>query len=396
MLPRALRRAVVSLLFLSAAPTVLVGCGGRGSAGAGQEPKPFALTATEDVAHRSSKRIQAASGGVVQAVDGQGTRYRLTIPAKALLTDTDIVVTPLSGIAAAAGQTIRYGVDLAPAGTRLYDFALLEIVPTSPLPANVYWLKTEGPPNRQLASPGAPAIGKPGMLLMHFSGGAVADLPAFQTKLSDSYINSSAFQNSTASFQAYRDAVQQDYQAGRLDQDTYEGRIKVADKWIEDAKVREVKEALARATEAARAALEKAESLADRGDLKDAQAIHDAVIEVLGVERQHQLLGTKTDVSSRIGVAYFKWYAALLRSCAAQHLDPKLLVGLERELQMLGYQSAPGSFEKCAQASGGEAVFAKYLTSGDDPDDYSIARVAAGERVQKAADRVATYASTIH
>ena len=395
MLASALRRGVVSLLLLSAAPIVLAGCGGRKGAGTGQEPKPFALTATEDVAHRSSTHIQAARGGAVETVDAQGTRYRLTIPARALPSDADIVVTPLSGITGVPGQTVHYGVDITPAGTRLFDLALLEIVPASPLPKDVYWLETEGPPSRPLARPGFPAIGKSGMLLSHFSGGTVVSGgPATSAAMHDGM---NAAPGSRAWLEWRRDVIQQDRQAGG-DTVTADTQLEAIARRLQELADQELADKLATATDEARRDLEKADSLAELGNLKDAAAILEAFRQAAIMEKQHEVLGTGTDIHllSKYGGAVFKFYAALLRRCETQHLDPKVLVGLEGMLQQAGFQSAPGSFEKCAKASGAEAVFAKYQTSGDDPDDYSIARVAAGKRVQQAADRVATYASTIH
>ena len=395
MLASALRRGVVSLLLLSAAPIVLAGCGGRKGAGTGQEPKPFALTATEDVAHRSSTHIQAARGGAVETVDAQGTRYRLTIPARALPSDADIVVTPLSGITGVPGQTVHSGVDITPAGTRLFDLALLEIVPASPLPKDVYWLETEGPPSRPLARPGFPAKGKPGMLLSHFSGGTVVSGgPATSAAMHDGM---NAAPGSRAWLEWRRDVIQQDRQAGG-DTVTADTQLEAIARRLQELADQELADKLATATDEARRDLEKADSLAELGNLKDAAAILEAFRQAAIMEKQHEVLGTGTDIHllSKYGSAVFKFYAALLRRCETQHLDPKVLVGLEGMLQQAGFQSAPGSFEKCAKASGAEAVFAKYQTSGDDPDDYSIARVAAGKRVQQAADRVATYAATIH
>ena len=405
MLARTVRRAVVSLLLLSAAPIVLAGCGGRNGAGTGQEPKPFALTATEDVAHRSSTHIQAARGGAVETVDAQGTRYRLTIPARALPSDADIVVTPLSGITGVPGQTVHYGVDITPAGTRLFDLALLEIVPAGPLPKDVYWLETEGPASRLLARPGFPAIGKPGMLLSHFSGGTVVSGgPATSAAMHDGM---NAAPGSQAWLEWRRDVIQQDRQAGG-DTVTADTQLEAIDRRLQELADQELADTLARTgqqladqlahdTAVAERNLEVADSLADIGDLKDLPAIVDAFRHGAIISKQHQVLGTgETDFFSKYGGVIFKMYAKLLSKCAVQHLDPKVLVGLEGMLQQAGFQSAPGSFEKCAKASGAEAVFAKYQTSGNDPDDYSIARVAAGKRVQQAADRVATYASTIH
>ena len=392
----------MSLLCLTAVPTVLVGCGGRG--GAGQEPKPFALTATEDVAHRSSKRIQASSGGVVEAVDGQGTRYRLTIPAMAMPSDGDVVVTPLSGIAGVPGQTVHYGVDITPAGTRLYDLARLEIMPASPLPKDVYWLETEGPASRPLARPGFPARGKPGVLLSHFSGGTVVSGGPATAEAMHPGMN--ATPGSKAWLEWRRDVAQQDRQAGR-DTVTPDAQLEIierrlqelADQALADQLARTLQEAadkIAHDTAEAGRNLQIADSLADRGDLKDLPAIVEAFRQGALMERKHQILGASgTDFFGKYGGVIFKMYAMMLRKCDVQHLDPSLLAGLEGMLQKAGYESAPGSFEKCAKASGAEYVVSKSEDSGDDPGD-EITRVARGKRVQQAADRVATYASTIH
>lgn len=61
------------------------------------QPKPVTVTVTRDSAHAASASI-SAGGGTITAVGGDGTRFTLTIPPKALDGDSTITMTPVSAI----------------------------------------------------------------------------------------------------------------------------------------------------------------------------------------------------------------------------------------------------------------------------------------------------------
>jgi hypothetical protein len=384
--------AIFALLLSAAAGAIA--CKGQKSGAPGPEPRPFALTATEDVAHRMSKHIGAAGGGTVQTVDAQGTRYRLTIPQAALLSDADIVLTPLTSISGVPGQTIHYGVDIQPAGTRLYELARLEIIPTTALPKDVYWLETEGPTSRLLARPGFVAFGKPGMLLAHFSGGSVVAGSAQTSGAVHVAGDGPGAVGSRAWLEWMRNVIQQDYQSGNMDKSTYDVKSEAVNRRLDEVRQRELEDKLEAMSEAAKQGLDKADTLADRGDLNDAQAIHDLIMKALEADAQHQYLGVaeETELTGKIGAVFFKWYAGVLHNCAMRHVDPDVLVGLERDLQLLGYQSSPADFAKCSEVSGAQNTVAKSLTSSNGDRSKRAARRAL---MRRAAQRVATYANGI-
>lgn len=70
-------------------------------------------------------------GGVLEAVDAVGNRFRLTLPPEALLSPETITLTPIEGIANLPFTGFLAGVDLAPDGLRLLRPATLEIIPAA-------------------------------------------------------------------------------------------------------------------------------------------------------------------------------------------------------------------------------------------------------------------------
>ena len=84
------RLATLALLCCVA---VLAGCKHHKAASTltqARAPKPISLHATEQVAFRVKLLVHAAAGGVLDTTDGEGTRYRLTLPPGALPGDATI------------------------------------------------------------------------------------------------------------------------------------------------------------------------------------------------------------------------------------------------------------------------------------------------------------------
>ena len=94
------------------------------------QPRPLTVSATQD-ADRTVSELIPLGGGVLEVVGADGTGYRLTVPATALLAPTTVSMTPLASVEGAPVTGSMHGVALMPAELRLYDAATLEITPAS-------------------------------------------------------------------------------------------------------------------------------------------------------------------------------------------------------------------------------------------------------------------------
>ena len=134
----------------SAGPSAIPGA--SASAGSGTSPdahpfpdpaavfspteSPIDLVVTPETGNTVTELIPA-SGGQLSATGADGTAYTLIIPDKALLTDTEISMTPVSSVnGLPTGGDVTYGVQLAPDGLHLDDFATLTITPRVALPVD--------------------------------------------------------------------------------------------------------------------------------------------------------------------------------------------------------------------------------------------------------------------
>lgn len=90
-------------------------------------PNPLDVQAHTDGSRRATATIGLA-GGTLEATGADGTRYTLTVPAGALLSDAQISMTPIvsiEGLPFSGG--LAAGVQLEPSGLRFGDFVTLEI-----------------------------------------------------------------------------------------------------------------------------------------------------------------------------------------------------------------------------------------------------------------------------
>jgi hypothetical protein len=127
-----------SLLLALVATSLLAACGGGDDATAppttggpptGVPPVGQQAAPVLDVARAVSDSIPL-EGGTIVATGTDGTTYRLTIPATALLHPVRITVTPVTGVNGFAANGGRWvGVDLKPHGLRFESPLTLSIVP---------------------------------------------------------------------------------------------------------------------------------------------------------------------------------------------------------------------------------------------------------------------------
>ena len=132
---------------------------------------PIDLAVTPESGNTVTALIPAA-GGELAATGADGTVYTLTIPDKALMTDTEISMTPVAAMKGLpTGDDVTFAVQLAPDGLHLEDFATLTITPKMALP-----IDQQVPFGYEAAGAGMfvalPVVNDPGVQLriLHFSG----------------------------------------------------------------------------------------------------------------------------------------------------------------------------------------------------------------------------------
>ena len=161
------------------AAALLVGAAacGRGTTRGGPDwlsasAKPVTLETTLDTAGAVAKVISAATGGTLSATGSDGTRYRLSIPGGALLSDETITLVPiasLKGLPLSGGSVAA--VHIEPSGLQLLKAATLTIraqreIPVGEQVAFAYY----GGGSDAHHVPLSPDPRRVEMKLLHFSG----------------------------------------------------------------------------------------------------------------------------------------------------------------------------------------------------------------------------------
>lgn len=161
------------------AAALLVGaaaCGGGTTRGGpdwlSASAKPVTLETTLDTAGAVAKVISAATGGTLSATGSDGTRYRLSIPGGALLSDETITLVPIAsmkGLPLSGGSVAA--VHIEPSGLQLMKAATLTIraqreVPVGEQVAFAYY----GGGSDAHHVPLSPDPRRVEMKLLHFSG----------------------------------------------------------------------------------------------------------------------------------------------------------------------------------------------------------------------------------
>lgn len=142
--------------------------------------KPVTLKPTIDAAAAVSKIITAENGGTLSATGKDGTRYRLSIPGGALLSDATITIVPLSkvdGLPLSGGSIAALHIE--PSGLQLMKAATLTIDPARDVPvAEQVAFAYYGGGNDAHRIPLSPDPRKVEMKLLHFSGYGFGQAPA--------------------------------------------------------------------------------------------------------------------------------------------------------------------------------------------------------------------------
>ncbi|HEY3498208.1 MAG TPA: hypothetical protein VGK73_26100, partial [Polyangiaceae bacterium] len=115
------------------------------------------------------------AGGSIEATGGDGTVYRLALPAGALLGPVEITLTPVLDLTnRPLTGALHGGVLFEPDGLLLQKPGTLEIVPPSPLPSDAVVLAFDGEAAAYHAVPEEETSGSLRIMVTHFSGAGVA------------------------------------------------------------------------------------------------------------------------------------------------------------------------------------------------------------------------------
>jgi hypothetical protein len=103
-----------------------------------QRPHPRTITTVVEPSHAISAVVSAQNGGTLTATGANGTRYTLTFPPGALLSDETITMTPVATVQGSPLGTLLGAVDLAPNGLQMLQAATLKIAAPGPVnPKNI-------------------------------------------------------------------------------------------------------------------------------------------------------------------------------------------------------------------------------------------------------------------
>lgn len=137
----------------------------RGGGSACEQPQ-----VTQD-AGRTARALLTPDGGVLTATGADGTTYTLEVPARALLDDTTITLTPVTAIGGfAVGGGIPGAVQAGPSGLRFLTPATLTITLPAPPAARLVAFGWEGEGSAFHRELGATDGGSLRIPVMHFSG----------------------------------------------------------------------------------------------------------------------------------------------------------------------------------------------------------------------------------
>ena len=132
---------------------------------------PLDVSALSDSAHAVTVLVPI-SGGTVTATGADGTVFTLEIPADALLSATEITMTPINGITdLPLSGGLGAAVSLEPEGLRLYNYATLTIVPARAIPlAQQTFFGFQNSGEDFHLEPPVPGSSALQIKLLHFSG----------------------------------------------------------------------------------------------------------------------------------------------------------------------------------------------------------------------------------
>jgi hypothetical protein len=139
-------------------------------------PDPLDVDAQTDAGRRTSATIDV-DGGTLETVGADGTLYRLTVPAGALLSPERISMTPIEAVAGMPfSGGLKAGVQLEPSGLRFIDYVTVEIIghpAVAPQRETGFLYQRDG--DELQLYPLEESPGRTTFRIIHFSGVGIAD-----------------------------------------------------------------------------------------------------------------------------------------------------------------------------------------------------------------------------
>lgn len=144
-----------------------------------------------------------------------------------------------------------------------------------------------------------------------------------------------------------RDAANQAYDAGRIDAAERDRVVERAEQSLKDAFTREADRLSAFETQRLGDELDALTDRVAKGDLEDAKAFQDMAQAALELERQNQFAGRESKLGEKVARMFETYYKALLARCDSRKLDPVMVLGMERQAQLLGVSTDPAALDRC-------------------------------------------------
>lgn len=322
--------------------------------------RPVTLELTIDTARAVTKTITARGGGTLSATGSDGTRYRLSFPDSALLSDATITLIPLrtvKGLPLAGGSIAA--VHIEPSGLQLMRAATLTIRPVVevPVPEQVaYSYAGTGDDAYQYPLSADPATIE--MKILHFSGygfgRAAADDPGRQALQQASALESRLQARLAESLGRLRRAAL----LGEPEDKNFAGEMDDASSEYYDTVLRplmqrgETDERMAECCLQRYLGWERSNQLFGGSDSleKDRRAAANNPKAAALVKRR---IEAAASVRKILANAYTKGMERAVRQCREEHdLNAVVtLLGLERQMQLLGVSKGEGrEFAKAYEA----------------------------------------------
>jgi len=338
-------RWAVMLTVVAPAIALGLGLGDRSSAESQlTDPAPVFLSSRLDAAHATNVAVVAASGGAVEATGGDGTLYRLLIPPDALYFDETITLTPLVDASGVIVSQKIMAVDMRPAGLMFFKPLTLTVVPPqdapSGTPVTLQMSAGEDASAPESASAGFPLPSRYDVAIFHFSGAGIVigDAQSVEALTTPSpppvrdpaSVGPMPQAGDTEFFSKLRNHARE--QITRLDEAMHTGSMSAERAHDHIADWRRVIDEISEANTA------KALDLAKAGQIADMDALRQIMMDDMIDARQAQLLGDEsgTTLQSRAIDTLVEFAKAYGKKCFEQPLNETAILGMERQLQLLG------------------------------------------------------------
>lgn len=322
-------------------------------------PEPFALRYIRDDSRAASKMIQAETGGTISVTNGAGDLIRLEIKPDALFYDETITLTPLDGASGIDGAERMIAVAMEPSGVTFSSPGYLTITPKDALAGEIWWFESPSGSDGSHARPALSLKGQSGMMVWHFSTGAVATGgPAIGEAVSARAVGEIPLSGKTSNewLEWRRNKAEQDYQSGRIDKIKRDTDIEMIrdlqERLAVEAIEAEIAQRFKEQAKEAKDAIEEAEEIAKSGQISDADRLAHLMNIALESARQAELLGIEGGgrLSERTNQIFEAFLMGVRDNCEKTRdmgqETAMFVLANERQRQLLGLSDDEGVGKK--------------------------------------------------